>query len=238
MNRTRILLAVALVSCAALTFAATSCTKERPRHVLDPTTTIRIEDIKNARWIDDDEELRQVTERAAKSPLMNRAVTDQASDPRLSFLPSAVVGAIGKAPDGSAIRFTVLPFQYSDDMNHALYFALVESKFGTKVESVELLRNRKPGADAGFEPLNDGEHGIWMRQGPVYVTTSSGIVRRAPDRFKENRFVSCFFLMADQLLREVHRFCDQMGDLPRCVTYGSGVAFAVAGAYCAFLAYA
>jgi hypothetical protein len=195
-------------------------------------------DIKDARWITGDEELREATARAAKSPIMQRAVLDGASDPRLGFLRSGVVGAVGTAQDGTRIRFTLLPYQYNDDGNHAVYFALVEVGGASHVESFELIRNRRPGPEEpGFEGVNSGEHGLWMRPGPTYVQSSAGIVRRAPEKFNFAKFGACFIPLADRMLGAVRDGCHSMGDFPGCVTIGSTAVIAGAAIYCAYMAW-
>ncbi|HZI89362.1 MAG TPA: hypothetical protein VFD83_02805 [Candidatus Polarisedimenticolia bacterium] len=235
MKRFKVLLAVVVLAAPAA-LVMSGCSKEPAKRVLAPRT-IRLQEVRDARFIEEDAERRDVTERAARSPLVARAIGDQIHDSRLAFVPSGVVAAVGTADDGSAVRFTVLPYQYTDDVNHALYFALLEWKGQSKVETFEMLRNRKPDANSGFQPLNDARHGLWLRQGPDYVLAQTGVERRAPERFNVNRFSTCFMAMCDVLLSQVSRVCDGFGDFPHCVTIGSAGAFAVAAVACAIYAF-
>jgi len=129
MQRIRIFPAAVLALVAVLSALVISgCgQQDRTKRVVAPRT-LSVEDFKDAHWITNPEELRQATSGAAKSPLMARAILDQASDPRLSLLTSGVISAEGTAPDGSLVRVTLLPYQYSDDPDHAVYFALLQSQ--------------------------------------------------------------------------------------------------------------
>jgi hypothetical protein len=169
--------------------------------------------------------------------MMQRAVQEGASDPRLALHRSGIVGAIGTARDESRVRFTLLPYQYSDDANHAVYFVLVEGSGSAHVESFELIRNRRPGpGEDGFEQVNSGAHGLWMRPGPTYIASATGAVHRAPERFNFAKFGTCFLPLADRLLGAVREGCRSMGDFPGCVTIGSTAVIAGAGIYCAYVA--
>ena len=238
MKRIRILLAAAAIApLAALALTSSGCTKERTRHITGPTT-ISAEDFKDARWITGEDDLRQAATRAGRSPLVLRAVLDQASDPRLSLLQTGVISAVGTAPDGSVVRMTLLPYQYSDDPNRATYFALLESGGKTRVESFEMFRNRKPTAsESDFERVNGGEHGLWLRSGTVYIQTQGGIARLAPEKFNWQKFAWCFMPLADRLLGAVEQGCSSMGNFPGCVSVGSSAAIAGAAIYCAFLSW-
>jgi hypothetical protein len=216
-----------------LMLAWSGCTKQDSHRVTDPVPRPNSPEIKEGRWITAGEETRDATARAAKSPLMVRAVQENGADPRLGFVRESVVGAIGTASDGSAVRFTILPYQFNDDLDHATYFALVEAKGTSHVETFELIRNRRP-TEEGFERVNSGEHGVWMRSGPTYTTSPSGIVRRAPERFNFAKFGACFVPLADRLLGAVHETCHSMGDFPGCTTFGSAGAIAGAALYCAW----
>jgi hypothetical protein len=232
------ILPTAAVAVAIAALVISGCGKERARRITAPTTTLRVEDFKDARWITSPEELRQATAGAAKSPLMARAVLDQASDPRLSLLAGGVISALGTAPDGSVVRMTLLPYQYSDDPDHAMYFALLDSGGKTRVESFEMFRNRKPTpSEAEFERVNGGDHGLWLRNGPVYVQTPSGIARMAPEKFNWQKFAWCFMPLADKLIGAVEDGCGSMGNFPGCVSMGSGMALAGAAIYCAFVSW-
>ncbi len=238
MKRFRIILAaVALAALTAFALVTPGCSKQGVQRVAGPTPRPDpgLTDFTDARWITAPDELRQEEARAAKSPLMAQAVQEQASDPNLSLLRSGVMGAAGTAKDGSQVRVTLFPYQYSNDSNHAVYFAILEVNGVAHVESFELIRNRKPTADeTGFERVNSGDHGIWMRGGPTYVQASSGgVIRRAPERFNWARFGGCFVPLADRLLGAVQEGCHDMGDFPGCVAGGSAAALLGAGLYCA-----
>ena len=223
-----------------LASVAPGCTKQGSQRVTDPVPRAEpgLSEMKEARWITGAEEIREVAARAAKSPIMLRAIQDGASDPRLGLLRNGIVAAVGMAQDGSAVRFTVLPYQYNDDTNHAVYFALLERNGSSRVESFELIRNRRPGPlEQGFEPVNSGEHGLWMRSGPTYVQSATGVVRRAPERFNFAKFGTCFIPLADRMLGLVNESCHSMGDFPGCTSIGSSVAIAGAALYCAYVAW-
>jgi hypothetical protein len=225
---------------SAVAFLASGCTKQGAQRVTDPGPGARPEfpDVKEARWITAQEEIRDATARASKSPLMLRAVQDGASDPALGLLRSGILGAIGTMQDGASVRFTLLPYQFSDDPTHAVYFALVEVNGVSRVESFELIRNRRPSeAESGFDRVNSGEHGLWMKPGPTYVQGKTGIELRAPERFNFAKFGACFIPVADRLLSGVHDGCASMGDFPGCVSIGSTAAVLGAAVYCAFMAW-
>lgn len=238
MNRFRMVLStVALASLAASGLVIPGCTKDRARKVAGPTT-LSVEDFKDARLITGDSELREAAARASRSPLVARAALDQVADPRLSLLPSGVVAAVGTAPDGSVVRMTLLPYQFNDDPDRARYLVLLESGGNTRVESFEMFRNRKPTAsESDFERVNGGDHGLWLRSGPVYVQTQSGIARMAPERFNWTKFAWCFMPVADKLIGAVEEGCNSMGSFPGCVSVGSTAAIAGAAIYCAFVAW-
>jgi len=224
---------------AVLAVVTSGCTKPGAQRVTDPGPQAKpsLSEIKEARWITEDGELREAAGRAAKSPVMQRAVQEGASDPRLGFHRSGVVGAVGTTGDGSNVRFTVLPYQFNDDLDHAVYFALLETDGANRVESFELIRNRRPGPlEEGFVQVNSGEHGLWMRPGPIYIPSGTGIVRRAPERFNVAKFGTCFIPLADRLLGSVREGCRSMGDFPGCVTVGSTAVIVGAAVYCAYVA--
>jgi len=223
---------------SALAVVASGCTKQGSQRVTDPGPRPGLPDVREARWITAQDEIRDATARASKSPLMLRAVQDGASDPRLALLRSGVVGAIGTMQDGTPVRFTILPYQFSDDLSHATYFALVEVNGVPRVETFDLIRNRRPSlSEAGFERVNSGEHGLWMKPGPTYALSKTGIVLRAPERFNFAKFGACFIPLADHLLGQVHEGCAAMGDFPGCVSIGSSAAILGAAVYCAVSAW-
>lgn len=238
MKRFRVVLAaVALAALTAFALVTPGCSKQGVQRVAGPSQRPDpgLTDFTDARWLTAPDELRQEEARAARSPLMAQAVRDQASDPNLSLLLSGVMGAVGTAKNGNQVRVTLLPYQYGNDPNHAVYFAILEVNGVQHVESFELIRDRKPTVDeAGFERVNEGDHGIWMRGGPIYVQASNGgVIRRAPERFNWARFGGCFVPLADRLLGEVQDTCHSMGDFPGCVSVGSSAALLGAGLYCA-----
>jgi len=241
MKRFRILLvAVALTSLTAFALVMPGCTKQGARRVTDPASRPDpgLTEFKNARWITAPDELREEAARAARSPLMARAVQDQASDPRLALLRSGVLGAVGVAKDGSQVKITLLPYQYSDNLNRAVYFALIEVNGVAHVESFELIRNERPGTnETDFQRVNNGANALWMRSGPTYMQASNGVVLRGPERFNFAKFGACFIPLADRLLGEVHGGCGSMGDFPGCVSIGSSVAILGAALYCAYMAW-
>ena len=238
MKRFRILLAaVALASLTAFALVMPGCTRQGSRRVTDPGSRpdAGLAEFSNARWITAPDEVREETARAARSPLVARAVLEQASDPRLALLRSGVMGAAGVAKDGSQVRITLLPYQYSDNQNRAVYLALIEVNGVPHVDSFELIRNGRPGPnETDFERVNSGEHGLWIRGGPTYTQASTGVVRRGPERFNFAKFGACFIPLADRLLGEVHEGCHSMGDFPGCVSIGSSAAILGAALYCAY----
>ncbi len=242
MKRFRIILAVvALAALTAFALVTPGCSKQDAQRLAGPSPRPDpgLTDFMDARWITAPDELRQEEARAARSPLVAQAVQEQASDPNLSLLLSGVMGAVGTAKNGNQVRVTLLPYQYSNDSDHAVYFAILEVNGVAHVESFELIRNQKPAADeTGFLRVNDGAHGIWMRGGPTYVQASSGgVIRRAPERFNWARFAGCFVPLADRLLGAVNEGCHNMGDFPGCVSGGSAAALLGAGLYCAIQAW-
>jgi hypothetical protein len=223
-----------------LAAASSGCTKQGSQRVTDPTPIPRpgMPQIREGRWITVESEIREVAARAAKSPLMERAIAEGVDDPRLSLLRSGIVGAVGTGEDGTTVRFTVLPYQYSDDITHARYFALVERGGASRVESFELIRNRHPHPDeVGFEQVNGGEHGLWMKIGPSYAQSAAGVVHRSPEKFNVAKFGTCFIMASDRGLGMVRDACHSMGDFPGCVTVGSGAVLAGAALGCAWVAW-
>jgi len=225
---------------AALAIAPSGCSNHGARRVTDPAASPQpnLSDIKEARWITGDEEIRETAARAAKSPLMARAIADGASDPRLGLLKTGIVAAVGTMVDGRRVRITILPYQYSDDVTHAVYFALLEVDATAQVQSFQLVRRRDPGLKgAGFQPVNSGQHDLWIKEGAIYTPSPTGIVVRAPERFNWARFGVCFIPLADMLLHQVGDACHSMGNFPGCVTVGSGAAILGAALYCAIQAF-
>ena len=228
--------ALAAACLASSSLLVAGCSKERARRITGPAT-IRVQDFTDAHWLTSPEELRVAVAGAAKSPLMTRAVTEQITDPRLQFLPDGVIAAVGTAPDGSLVRLTLLPYQYIDDPDHAVYFAMMEAKGRTRVETFEMFRNRKPAdGELDFQPVNDGAHGQWLRSGPTYVQTQTGIARLAPERFNWQKFAWCFVPTADMAMGGVHDGCEKMGNFPGCLAIGSAVALAAVAIYCLWVA--
>jgi len=237
MNGFRITLTAVTLCSLTVALTVSGCSKEGARRVAGPARPpgpVPME-FRDARWITAEDELREVTARAGKSPLMAQAVSDLASDPRLSLLKSGIVSAVGTAPDGRVVRFTIFPYQYGNDVNRAVYFVLLERAGETRVESFDLLRNRKPGpGEQGFTPVNRGEHGLWMRSGGTYVQAQDGSVQRAPERFNWAKFAACFIPLADSVLGAVDSGCNSMGNFPGCRAVGSSAGLLGAALYCAF----
>ncbi len=240
MNRLRMYLVASALAVSALGIVISGCTKEGERKVTAPAAPPGpdLSEIRDARWITSPDELRGVTAGAAKSPLMQRAIQDEASDPRLGLLKSGVIAAVGTTKNGDQVRVTLLPYQYSDDLDHARYFVLYEVNGRARAETFDLIRNRRPApGEEGFQRVNSGEHGLWMRAGSTYAQASSGDVHKAPEKFNWARFGTCFVPLADRLLGEVDGACHAMGDFPGCRTIGSGAALAGAATYCAWVAW-
>jgi hypothetical protein len=240
MKRSMLFLAVPALAIAALVVVTPGCSKQGVQRVAAPTPgpDPSLTEFQNARWVTGESELSAATARAAKSPLMAQAVLDQASDPRLSLLKSGVIGASGITKGGDQVQITLFPYQYLDDANHAVYFAMIEVNGVAHVESFELMRNEKPSAaETGFERVNNGDRGLWLREGPTYLQAQSGVVRRAPEKFNWARFASCFIPLADRMVGAVEDGCHSMGDFPGCVAIGTGAALLGAGLYCGFAAW-
>jgi hypothetical protein len=240
MKRFTVFLAVSAVAITALVVVTPGCSKQGVQRVAAPAPGAdpSLMQFESARWITAESELRAATARAAKSPLMTQAVSEQASDPSLALLQSGVMGAAGVAKNGNQVQITLLPYQYLNDANHAVYFAMIEVNGVAHVESFELMRNEKPSpTEIGFERVNDGDRGLWIREGPTYVQASNGVVHRAPEKFNWARFGTCFVPLADRLLGGVEDGCHSMGDFPGCIAVGSSAALLGAALYCAFQAW-
>ncbi|TMQ59277.1 MAG: hypothetical protein E6K76_05370 [Candidatus Eisenbacteria bacterium] len=225
---------------SALAIGSSGCTNQNPRRLTDPASSPepRLSEFREARWIAGENEIREATTRAAKSPLMVRAIADRASDPGLELLRTGIVGALGTMADGRRVRITILPYQYRDDLTRAVYFALLEVSSKAQVQSFELIRRRDPSLlEAGFQPVNSGEHNLWLKEGALYALSAAGTAVRAPERFNWARFGVCFIPLADMLLRRVDDACNSMGNFPGCVTVGSGAAILGAALYCAIQAF-
>lgn len=240
MKRFTLFLAVPALAIAVLVAVTPGCSKQGVQRVAGPATgpDPSLTEFESTRWITAESELRAAQARAAKSPVMTRAVLDQASDPRLSLLQSGILGAAGIMKNGNQVQVTLLPYQYLDDANHAVYFVMIEVNGVAHVESFELMRHEKPAAtETGFERVNDGDRGLWIREGPTYVQAQDGVVRRAPERFNWARFGTCFVPLADRLVGAVEDGCHSMGDFPGCVAVGTGAALLGAAVYCGFAAW-
>jgi hypothetical protein len=240
MKRLMDYLVVSVLAVLAFAILSSGCTKQGAERVAGPAPPPGpdLSGIREARWITSMEELRGVTARAAKSPLMASAIEGEASDPRLSLLRDAVIGAVGTTKGGDQVRVTLLPYQYSDDQNHARYFVLFEVNGQARVESFDLIRNRRPApGEEGFERVNSGEHGLWMRSGTTYVQAANAGAHKAPEKFNFAKFGTCFVPLADRLLSGVHEGCHDMGNFPGCVAIGSTAAIAGAAIYCGWVAW-
>jgi hypothetical protein len=234
MNALRVSLVVLVVS-----GAIAGCTGKSERRLTGPARDSMADrsTVAEARWLSGDEEVRTAAARAAKSPLVERAAADVVAGQHAGFLPSGVVAAVGTMTDGSSVRLTILPYQYAADSTHAAYVALIEVNATVQAQTFELIRHRKPDLlERGFERVNSGENGLWIREGFTYVPTSNGIVRRSPERVNWQRFGACFVPLADRLLGEAEAACGEMGNFPGCRIIGAGVALASAAIFCAFLA--
>jgi hypothetical protein len=238
MKRFTLFLVVPALAIAALVVTP-GCSKQGVQRVAAPAQgpdpSIEFE---SSRWITAESELRAAAARAAKSPVMTQAVQEQASDPRLSLLQSGIMGAAGVMKNGSQVQVTLLPYQYLDDANHAVYFVMIEVNGEAHVQSFELMRHEKPAAsETGFERVNDGDRGLWLREGAMYVPAQNGVVRRAPEKFNFARFGACFIPLADRLVGGVEEGCHSMGDFPGCVAVGTSAAVLGAALYCGFAAW-
>jgi hypothetical protein len=240
MKRFTLFLTVPALAIAALVLVTPGCSKQGVQRVAapapgpDPSLT----EFESSRWVTAESELGAATARAAKSPVMTQAVLDQASDPRLSLFKSGVMGAAGITKNGEQVQITLFPYQYLDDASHAVYFAMIEVNGVAHVESFELMRNEKPSAgETGFERVNNGDRGLWIREGPTYLQAQSGVVHRAPEKFNWARFGTCFVPLADRLVGAVEDGCHSMGDFPGCVAVGTGAALVGAAVYCGFAAW-
>jgi|GEM_PF-2470629 len=239
MKRFTQFLVVPALAIAALIAVTPGCSKQGVQRVAAPATGLDPStEFESSRWITAEDELKAATARAAKSPVMAQAVVDQASDPRLSLLKSGVMAAAGITKNGDQVQVTLFPYQYLDQANRAVYFVMIEVNGAARVQSFELMRNEKPGAaEIGFERVNDGDRGLWLREGPTYLQAQSGVVRRAPEKFNWARFATCFIPLADRLVGGVEDGCHSMGDFPGCVAIGTGAALLGAGLYCGFAAW-
>lgn len=239
MKRVRNYLVVSALAISVVAIMSSGCTKQGAERVAGPAPPPGpdLSGIRDARWVTSPEELRGVTARAAKSPLMVSAIEDEGSDPRLGLLRRGMIAAVGTTKGGDQVQVTLLPYQYGDDPNHARYFVLFAVNGQERVESFDLIRNRKPGpGEEGFVRVNSGEHGLWMRSGATYVQTTSGVAHKAPEKFNFAKFGVCFVAVADRALGAVNEGCHSMGDFPGCKAVGSAAALAGAAIYCAWVA--
>ena len=238
MKRLRNYLVVSALTVSAFAIVSSGCTKQGAERVTGPAPLPGRSDIREARWITLPEELRGAMVRAAKSPLMASAINDEASDPRLGLLRSGVIAAVGTTNGGDQVQVILLPYQYADDQDHARYFALYDVNGQSRVESFDLIRNRRPGpGEEGFMRVNSGAHGLWMRSGWTYTQTSAGVAHQAPERFNFAKFGGCFIATSEMALGAVREGCHSMGDFPGCVAVGSTAALAGAAVYCAWMAW-
>jgi len=240
MKRFTLFLVVPALAITALAVVTPGCSKQGVQRVAAPMPAPdpNLREFESARWVTAESELRAAAARAAKSPVMAQAVRDQASDPRLSLFKSGVIAASGITKNGDQVQITLFPYQYLDDANRAVYFAMIEVNGVPHVESFELMRNEKPAAaETGFERVNDGDRGLWLREGPTYLQAQTGVVHRAPEKFNWTRFATCFIPLADRMVGAVEDGCHSMGDFPGCVAVGTGAALLGAGLYCGFAAW-
>jgi len=214
-------------------------TRKGTQRITGPAVPIEpaLSDVADARLLSQPEEVQAAAARAARSPLVQRAALDIVSGTHAAFLPSGVLGAIGLMKDGSHVRITLLPFQDGADSTHACYVVLLEVNASVQAQTFELIRHREPDLIArGYERVNGGAHGLWLRDGFTYVPTSTGIAKRSPERINWARFSACFVPLADQLISEVNGTCSSMGSFPACRVIGTTAAIVGAAIYCGFMA--
>jgi len=193
--------------------------------------------IRDARWITSSEELRGLTARAGKSPLMARAIELEATDPDLELHASGVVGATASTTSGDRIRITMIPYQSRSDPDHARYFVLNELNGQARAETFDLLRRRPRAGEEGFLPVNGAAHGLWIRPGSTYAQPQSGSAHQAPEKFNWAKFGLCFATVGDMVVGAVNAGCSAMGDWPGCRAIGDGIGLAGAAGYCGIMAW-
>jgi hypothetical protein len=235
MNRLKLCLVATALALAAI---GSGCSREIGRQATaplrpgpDPSM------IRDAHWITSAEELRGLTARAGKSPLMARAVELEATDPDLELHASGVVGATASTTGGDRIRITMIPYQSRSDPDHARYFVLNEWNGQARAETFDLLRRRPRAGEEGFLPVNGAAHGLWIRPGSTYAQAASRSGHLAPERFNWAKFGVCFATVGDMVVGAVNAACSAMGDWPGCRAIGDGVGLAGAAGYCGIMAW-
>jgi len=235
MNRLKLCLVATALALAAI---GSGCSKESGRQVTAPGRPAPDPSmIQDAHWITSSEELRGLTARAGKSPLMARAVQLEATDPDLELHESGVVGATASTTSGDRIRITMIPYQSRSDPDHARYFVLNELNGQARAETFDLLRRRPRAGEEGFLPVNGAAHALWIRPGSTYVQPTSGPAHQAPEKMNWAKFGVCFASVGDMVVGAVNAGCSSMGDWPGCRAIGDGVGLAGAAAYCGIMAW-
>ena len=236
MNRLKLCLVAVALALAAI---GSGCSKEGHQATAPKRPGPDPSIIRDAHWITSTEELRGLTARAGKSPLMARAVELEAVDPDLQLHASGVVGVTASTTNGDRIRITMIPYQSQSDPEHARYFVLNELNGQARAETFDLLRRRPRAGEEGFLPVNGATNGLWIRPGSTYAqtTSGSGAAHPAPERMNWAKFSVCFVTVGDRVVGAVNAGCSAMGDWPGCRSIGMGVGLAGAAAYCGIMAW-
>ncbi len=237
MNRFRMCLVVSVLALAASLAGTSGCSRQDAGKILAPAPRPDPSIIHEAHWITSVDELRGLTARAGKSPLMARAISDEAQDPDLEKHTGGVVGVMATTVTGDRIRVTMIPYQFRSDADHARYFVLNELNGASRVETFDLLRRKPKAGEDGFLPVNGAIHGLWIRSGSTYAQDVSRSGHLAPERFNLAKFGACFAAAGDMVAGAVDAACGAMGNWPGCRAIGNSVGLAGAAAYCGWLAY-
>jgi hypothetical protein len=207
MRRTKLWIAVVL----PLVLAAGACSRKEPARVVAPEPRVEGSPaIAEAHWVWDKDALAVAVNRAAASPLVQRALSE-APKSALSYLPQYAVHVAGTTTDGSRASATVLPYMDSPDSTRAMFVSVLEQDGVQLAEQAELILGRDPlPIETGFVPTVIGTTPVWVKSGPTYALAAGGFVLGSPGRISKKKFLECFAALGQE-------FCDRGADLGRAI---------------------
>jgi hypothetical protein len=206
------------------------CAREEPGRIVAPDPPSP-PSVLEGTWERDPTALAGAVRSAQASPLVQAAITD-APFPDLTPMPQVAVRALGRMSDGALTAFTILPYMVGRDSTHALFVTLADYGDRRLVDVGELILGRAPTTlEIGFEQILVLGRVGWYRGGPTYGADG---MKRAPERFRSEKFSKCLFENADKGCQAGSAVAQAIApSAPAAVAIGCGVGVAIVAIGCA-----
>jgi hypothetical protein len=217
-----------------LALLALSCARDESHRITAPDVPSR-SSVQEASWVRDPAALAGAVRAVQASPLVQAAITE-VPFPDLTPMPQFAVRAVGRMSDGTLTAFTILPFVVGRDSTHALFVTLADYGGRPLVVGGELILGRAPTSlETGFEQLLVLGRVGWYRSGPTYGPDG---VKRAPERFRPEKFTQCFMQWADKACQAGSAAGQALApQVPAIAAIGCGLGVAAAAIGCAASAF-